>query len=183
MMKVPNEPGLSPINGLQNVFLSDQSMASNLRKGEWYQRQMLEGGPKAGSQSLDQPLVVAVEEGNGAVAVKQCQQPLGFKFSRPPADSSFKMLRQASSTPLTPDCNFNRPHQSLSLIPALSMSSLGIPLGLGGTQRTSQLSWTVPFLARSAVGPASSVTWVVRLGPSAISPAGGQTSGPMLKAH
>ena len=158
-------------------------MASNLRKGECYQRQMLEGGPKAGSQSLDQPLVVAFEEGNGAVAVKQCQQPLAFKFFRLPANNSFKMLRQASSTPLTPDCNFNRPHQCLSLIPALSMSSLGIPLGLGGAQRSSQLSWTVPFLARSAVGPASSVTWVVRLGPSASSPAGGQTSGPMLKAH
>ena len=158
-------------------------MASNLRKGEWYQRQMLEGGPKAGSQSLDQPLVVAVEEGNGAVAVKQCQQPIGSKFFRPPAENSFKMLRQASSTPLTPVCNFKRPHQSLSLIPALSVSSLAIPQGLGGAQRTSQLSWTVPFLARSAVGPASSVTWGVKLGPSASSPAGGQTSGPTLEAH
>ena len=28
MMKVPNEPGLSPNNGLENAFLSDQSMAS-----------------------------------------------------------------------------------------------------------------------------------------------------------
>ncbi len=27
MMKVPNEPGLSPNNGLENAFLSDQSMA------------------------------------------------------------------------------------------------------------------------------------------------------------
>ncbi len=26
MMKVPNEPGLSPNNGLENAFLSDQSM-------------------------------------------------------------------------------------------------------------------------------------------------------------
>ena len=32
MMKVPNEPGLSSNNGLDNVFLSDQSMASNPRK-------------------------------------------------------------------------------------------------------------------------------------------------------
>ena len=30
MMKVPNEPGLSPNNGLENVFLSDQSMASQM---------------------------------------------------------------------------------------------------------------------------------------------------------
>ena len=28
LMKVPNEPGLSPNNGLENVSLSDQSMAS-----------------------------------------------------------------------------------------------------------------------------------------------------------
>jgi len=33
-MKVPNEPGLSPNNGLENAFLSDQSMASNPRKGQ-----------------------------------------------------------------------------------------------------------------------------------------------------
>jgi len=33
LMKVPNEPGLSPNNGLENVSLSDQSMASNPRKG------------------------------------------------------------------------------------------------------------------------------------------------------
>ncbi len=26
MMKVPNEPGLSPNNGLENAFLSEQSM-------------------------------------------------------------------------------------------------------------------------------------------------------------
>ena len=29
MMKVPNEPGLSPNNDLENAYLSDQSMASN----------------------------------------------------------------------------------------------------------------------------------------------------------
>ncbi len=34
LMKVPNEPGLSPNNGLANVSLSDQSMASNPRKGQ-----------------------------------------------------------------------------------------------------------------------------------------------------
>ncbi|DBA91331.1 TPA: hypothetical protein ACH3X2_003978 [Trebouxia sp. C0005] len=34
MMEVPNEPGLSPNNGLENALLSDQSMASNLRKGQ-----------------------------------------------------------------------------------------------------------------------------------------------------
>jgi len=34
MMKVPNEPGLSPNNGLKNAFLSDQSMASKPRKGQ-----------------------------------------------------------------------------------------------------------------------------------------------------
>ncbi len=34
MMKVPNEPGLSPNNGLENVLLSDQSMASNPHKGQ-----------------------------------------------------------------------------------------------------------------------------------------------------
>jgi len=33
-MKVPNEPGLSPNNGLEHVSLSDQSMASNPRKGQ-----------------------------------------------------------------------------------------------------------------------------------------------------
>jgi len=33
-MKVPNEPGLSPNNGLENVSLSDQSTASNPRKGQ-----------------------------------------------------------------------------------------------------------------------------------------------------
>ena len=32
MMKVPNEPGLSRSNGLENAFLSDQSMASNPRE-------------------------------------------------------------------------------------------------------------------------------------------------------
>ncbi len=34
LMKVPNEHGLSPNNGLENVSLSDQSMASNPRKGQ-----------------------------------------------------------------------------------------------------------------------------------------------------
>ncbi|DBA89806.1 TPA: hypothetical protein ACH3X2_004677 [Trebouxia sp. C0005] len=34
MMEVPNEPGLSPNNGLENALLSDQSMASNPRKGQ-----------------------------------------------------------------------------------------------------------------------------------------------------
>jgi len=34
LLKVPNEPGLSPNNGLGNVSLSDQSMASNPRKGQ-----------------------------------------------------------------------------------------------------------------------------------------------------
>jgi len=34
LMKVPNEPGLSPNNGLEHVSLSDQSMASNPRKGQ-----------------------------------------------------------------------------------------------------------------------------------------------------
>ena len=33
LMKVPNEPGLSPNNGLESVFLRDQSMASKFRKG------------------------------------------------------------------------------------------------------------------------------------------------------
>ena len=32
--QVPNEPGLSPNNGLENAFLSDQSMASNPHKGQ-----------------------------------------------------------------------------------------------------------------------------------------------------
>ena len=34
MMKVSNEPSSSPNNGQENVFLSDQSMASNPRKGQ-----------------------------------------------------------------------------------------------------------------------------------------------------
>ena len=34
MMKVPNEPGLSPNNGLEKAFLSNQSVASNPRKGQ-----------------------------------------------------------------------------------------------------------------------------------------------------
>ena len=34
MMKVPNEPGLSPNNDLENAFLSDQSMAIDPRKGQ-----------------------------------------------------------------------------------------------------------------------------------------------------
>ena len=34
MMEVPNEPGLSPNNDLENSFLSDQSMAGNPRKGQ-----------------------------------------------------------------------------------------------------------------------------------------------------
>jgi len=34
MTKVPYEPGLSPNNGLENAFLSDQSMASNPREGQ-----------------------------------------------------------------------------------------------------------------------------------------------------
>ncbi len=72
---------------------------------------------------------------HGVPSSAQPQHPLGFRLSRPPADNSFKMLRQASSTSLAPICNFNRPHQSLSLIPALSKSSLGTPLGLGGAQR------------------------------------------------
>ena len=39
-LKVPNEPGLSPSNGLENAFLSDQSVASNARganKSYWRQ--------------------------------------------------------------------------------------------------------------------------------------------------
>ena len=34
MMQVPNEHDLSPNNGLENVFLSDQSVATNPRKGQ-----------------------------------------------------------------------------------------------------------------------------------------------------
>ena len=34
LMKVPNDSGLSPNNGLENVSLSNQSMASNSRKGQ-----------------------------------------------------------------------------------------------------------------------------------------------------
>ncbi len=34
LMMVPNEPGLSPNNSLENAFLGDQSMASNPRKGQ-----------------------------------------------------------------------------------------------------------------------------------------------------
>ncbi len=34
MMEVPNEPGLTPNNGLENAFLKDQSMASNPRKAQ-----------------------------------------------------------------------------------------------------------------------------------------------------
>ena len=34
LMKVPNEPGLSPNNGLENMSLSDQSTANNPRKGQ-----------------------------------------------------------------------------------------------------------------------------------------------------
>ena len=34
MMQLPNEPRLSPNNGLENAFLSDQVMASNPRKGQ-----------------------------------------------------------------------------------------------------------------------------------------------------
>ncbi len=34
MMKVPNKPGLSPNNGLENAFLIDQSMAINPREGQ-----------------------------------------------------------------------------------------------------------------------------------------------------
>ena len=34
MMKVPNEPGLSPNDGLENAFLTEQSMASNPREGQ-----------------------------------------------------------------------------------------------------------------------------------------------------
>ena len=33
LIKVPNKPGLSPNNNQETVFLSDQSMASNPRKG------------------------------------------------------------------------------------------------------------------------------------------------------
>ena len=40
-----------------------------------------------------------------------------------------------------------------------------------------------PLLARSALGPASSVTWGVGLGQSASSSVGGQTSGLALTAH
>ena len=40
-----------------------------------------------------------------------------------------------------------------------------------------------PLPARSAVGPASSVTWGVGSGRSASPSAGGQTSGPTLAAH
>ncbi len=42
MMKVPNEPGLSPNNGLEIAFLSDQSMASNPRKGQAKRCQILD---------------------------------------------------------------------------------------------------------------------------------------------
>ncbi len=34
LTKVTNEPGLSPNNGLDNVSLGDQSMASNPRQGQ-----------------------------------------------------------------------------------------------------------------------------------------------------
>jgi len=34
VMMVPNEPVLSSNNGLENAFLSDQSMASNPREGQ-----------------------------------------------------------------------------------------------------------------------------------------------------
>jgi len=35
MMKILNEPGLSPNNGLENAFLSDQSMASRKLYASW----------------------------------------------------------------------------------------------------------------------------------------------------
>ena len=62
----------------------------------------------------------------------QPQQAVGFKFLRPPANSSFKTLRMASSTSLGPICILYRPHLSLSLIPALSKSLLGRSFHLQG---------------------------------------------------
>ncbi len=46
---------------------------------------------------------------HGAPSSAQPQQPLGFRFSRPPTNDSFKMLRQASPTSLPLICNFNKP--------------------------------------------------------------------------
>jgi len=95
------------------------------------------------SLQLQQPQMLALESSSELLASSMARRrqlsPSNHLFFRPPADNSFRMLRQASSTSLAPICNFNRPHQSLSLIPALSKSSLGTPLGLGGAQRTSQL--------------------------------------------
>ncbi|DBB10321.1 TPA: hypothetical protein ACH3X3_001882 [Trebouxia sp. C0006] len=104
---------------------------------------------------------------------------LGFRFSRPPADNSFKMLRQASSTLLAPICNFKRPHQSLSVIPALSKSSLWALEG--PAHQPAQLG--SPLCLQGQLGPASSVAWGVGLGQSASSSVDGQTSGPTLTAY
>ncbi|KAA6430031.1 MAG: hypothetical protein FRX49_00462 [Trebouxia sp. A1-2] len=71
------------------------------------------------------------------------------------------MLRQASSTPLAPICHFNRSHQNLSWVQALSKSSrsLGTPLGLGGALRTSQavlrLRLTRSFATKHPLAPGS----------------------------
>ena len=65
---------------------------------------MLKGGPKVGSQSLSQQLLVAVEEGNGAVAVQQglgalalvqqCDVPLSHGVWQAEAMQSLKGILQ-----------------------------------------------------------------------------------------
>ncbi len=94
------------------------------------------------SLQLQQPQLLASELSSVLLAIPPAWRtivssaPASTWFQVPSASGrSFKMLRQASSTSLTPICNFNKTHQSLSLIPALSKSCLEIPLGLGGIWR------------------------------------------------
>ncbi len=138
------------------------------------------------SLQLQQPQLLASEMSSVLLASSMAHHrqlspniSLGFRFSRPPADNSFKMLRQASSTLLAPICNFKRPHQSLSVIPALSKSSLGALEG--PAHQPAQLG--SPLCLQGQLGPASSVAWGVGLGQSASSSVGGQTSGPTLTAY
>ncbi len=107
--------------------------------------------------------------------------PMSLMQHRPPAGNSFKMLRQASSTPLASQFQQTPPEPVSSPSPSHVISWDPSRSWRGPTHQPAQQG--SPLLARSAMGPASSVTWGVGLGQSASPPVGGQTSGPTPKAH
>ncbi|DBA87195.1 TPA: hypothetical protein ACH3X2_005197 [Trebouxia sp. C0005] len=115
MMEVPNEPGLSPNNGLENALLSDQSMASNPRKGQAkrFGAKTTSHDGKAEQQGLvpdDEPLLTAVFPFPGGItSLPIVEGPTAALARLHPAPSSGELstLRQMMEVPNEPGLSPN----------------------------------------------------------------------------